>query len=699
MWALAALATAAPAAHAWEPRPATYGVAKETNVPIEMSDGVKLYADVLRPAADDGSPAPGRFPVILTQTPYNKNSPQLNFENDYLVERGYVQVIADVRGTGASEGMWDSFGEREQRDGYELAQWVHSSDREWSDGRVGLFGASYGAINQLFTAAQHPDGLKAIFPVVPMSDSYRDITGSGGQLNTAFIPSWLGLVTALGLLPPTYTGDDPVTAAQVLASHSNGLLAFQASTLVASTTGSDTAYDGPFYRTRSPIEVIDRVKVPAFIMGGWFDLFQRGEPMLYQRLRENGVPTRLLMGPWYHLTASSGDGLPADGVPAPPDLQLRWFDHYLMGRDDPTLDSDIAPVTYNELGDGHYKTASNYPFPDVGYKAFALSGPASPGSPGKLVEGGAGTGAPDAIPYSPASGVCTRSTVQWTAGAGSSTPCETDDRANNATAISYDFKPDKALRVGGTIAARLFLSTDAKDGMVAARVENVDADGKITQLTAGWQVLSLRALDEGKTVHKDGFVVKPYHPFTKASKLPVTAGEPVEVYVEIFPTAAVFAAGHTLRLTLQSGDSPHLSPPLPQLEDSFGGTLQVWHDADHPSQLILPIRDAARAGGGPGAGGTARSIKCRDHRRFTFRVHQPRHGRIVRVEAYVNGRLRKRVRGHRVTRVTISRLPRRRFSVRIVAHWNTGKRTVSTRTYKGCRKSRPHTQVRGGRRR
>jgi putative CocE/NonD family hydrolase len=432
-------------------------------------------------------------------------------------------------------------------------------------------------------------------------------------------------------------------------------------------------------------------------MGGWFDLFQRGEPMLYQRLRENHVPTRLLMGPWYHLTASSGAGLPVDGVPAPRDLQLRWFDRYLMGRPDPALDTDIAPVTYNELGDGHYKTASRYPFPDVAYKSFALSGPASPGSPGTLKEGAAaGEGEPDSIPYSPASGVCTRSTVQWTAGAGTSTPCETDDRANNATAISYDFKPPAGIRVGGTIAARLFLSTDAQDGMVAARVEDVDADGKITQLTAGWQVLSLRVLDEGKTVRKDSFVVKPYHPFTKISKLAVEPGEPMEVYVEIFPTAALFAKGHTLRLTLQSGDSPHLSPPLPQLADSFGGTIQVWHDAAHPSQLILPIRDArAPSGGGGPGGGKPRSIKCKDRRRFTFRVHQPKRGRIVRVEAYVNGKLRRTVRGHRVTRVTIGRLPRKRFRVRIVAHWSTGARTVSTRTYKGCKKSRPHTHVHG----
>src|SRR5205085_3471068 len=98
----------------WKPRPATYGINKTTNVPITMDDGVVLKADVLRPAAKDGSAAPGRFPVLLTQTPYNKNSPSLNFENDYLVQRGYIQVIVDVRGTGSSGGQWASFSPREQ---------------------------------------------------------------------------------------------------------------------------------------------------------------------------------------------------------------------------------------------------------------------------------------------------------------------------------------------------------------------------------------------------------------------------------------------------------------------------------------------------------------------------------------------------------------------------------------------------------
>ena len=117
------------ATRTWKERPASYGVHVDQDVPVTMSDGTVLRVNVYRPAHADGSPVERRFPVILTQTPYNKNA-ALNFENDYLVQRGYVQVIADVRGTGSSEGNWDSFGTREQKDGPELVRWTQQ--QPWS---------------------------------------------------------------------------------------------------------------------------------------------------------------------------------------------------------------------------------------------------------------------------------------------------------------------------------------------------------------------------------------------------------------------------------------------------------------------------------------------------------------------------------------------------------------------------------------
>ncbi len=570
----------------WSPRPATYGVARTADVPIRMSDGVVLYADVLRPARADGTPAPGRFPVVLTQTPYNKNG-ALNFESDYLVRRGYVQVIVDVRGTGSSEGRWNSFGAREQRDSAELVRWVASPTRPWSNGRVGLHGTSYGAINQLFTAAHQQPSVKAAFPIVPMSDAYRDITASGGQIDTSFIPSWLGLVTALGLLPPTYSGSDPGRTLEVMNDHAEGAQSFQAQTVLDAMQGGSNAYDGAFYRTRSPIDVIDRVRIPTFIMGGWFDLFQRGEPLLYQRLRANGVPVRLVMGPWYHITA--GNGLPADGVPPANELELRWFDHYVRGVADPGL-ANTPSVTYFRNGEGHYHFAPSWPPPGVGYRQLYLSGPAEPGSAGTLAAAPPAKQSPDTLPWQPLSGVCTRSTVQWTAGAGSGSLCESDDEFNDATGLAYDLALPRGLTVAGPIAVRLDVGTNGHDSLLAVRVEDVDPNGRATQLTAGWNTISLRALDRSMSTFAGGLMVRPYHPFTKTSELPVVDGKAYAVWIEIFPTSARFAPGHSLRISIQPSDAPHLSPTEPQLERSVGGVLSLYHDAAHDSEVILPVQ-------------------------------------------------------------------------------------------------------------
>jgi uncharacterized protein len=577
-----------PASHpsaAWHARPATYGVVAEKNVPIKMSDGVTLEADIYRPADKNGQPAKGRFPVLLTQTPYNKaTGASLAFVSDYLVGRGYVQVVADVRGTGSSQGEWASFAKREQRDGYELVEWAASKKRPWSNGRVGLHGTSYGAINQLLTAAQQPKGLKAAFPIVPMADAYRDVAWSSGQIDTGFIPFWLGLVSATSFAPESIS-TAPAEAATALADHIKGAVDFQANVLAGGTTGGTQAYDGPFYRERSPIDVINKVKVPTFIVGGEFDLFQRGEPMLYSALRANHVPTRLVLGPWYHVTA--GDGLPAQGVPSLQDLELRWDDHYVRGIADRTLNRDIAPVTYYEMGTDKWRTARNWPSAAVHYTAYRLGGHASPGTPGKL--GAKSASGSDQLVSIPVTGICTRSTTQWTAGLVAGTPCETNDNLNDSYGLSYDLPVKHTLHVFGPITARLYVSSN-RDAEITARVEDVAPDGTATQLTAGWQTLALRALNKHKSMWAQGMVVRPFHPDTKASLLPIKSGQVMRVAVEIFPTATAILPGHTLRLTLQPADEPHLTSTVPQAVGAAGAVLQFWHDAKHPSALILPLR-------------------------------------------------------------------------------------------------------------
>src|SRR6185369_2135705 len=139
-------------------RPVENGVIKEMDVPITMSDGTVLRGNVVRPDTD------GPHPVLVELTPYNKNEAVAQ-AYDYLTARGYVQLTVDVRGTGSSQGTWDSTGPAEQRDGYEVVEWA--AKQSWSDGKVGMIGPSYMGFTQIQTASQKPPHLKAIFPIVP----------------------------------------------------------------------------------------------------------------------------------------------------------------------------------------------------------------------------------------------------------------------------------------------------------------------------------------------------------------------------------------------------------------------------------------------------------------------------------------------------------------------------------------------------
>jgi putative CocE/NonD family hydrolase len=587
--ALPAIAAAKPEQQRWTEyeRPATYEVARDANVPIEMSDGTVLRANVDRPVG------PGPFPVLVVQTPYNKDglvNIALGGAFEYFVRRGYVVVTADVRGTGASGGQWDSFGEAEQRDGAELVEWAAA--QPWSTGKVGLMGPSYMGLNQILTAAQRPEHLEAIFPIVPMGDSYRDIVFSGGGLNVSFIPLWLGLVTA-GNLTPTPAADDPLGTVTALLSHVAGALNFQIPTIVSATTGGELAYDGSFWKTRSPLELADRVDVPAFVVGGHHDLFQRGEPLIYERLKQH-VPARLLMGPWDHLGGSTGAGLPRDGVPALNAIALRWFDHWLLG-----LDTDVGRIpkaTQYVYGAERYRTQADWPDPRLKPRRRYLRGA------GGLTRAAPGAGeAPQSFFQDPLTGICTQSTAQWTAGIAAAIPCTTDTVDDESGVASYTTEPlERRLDLSGPILANLSVETTAADAVVTVRVKDVAPSGETTELTAGWLAGSFRAVDRarsryvadrrGRDARGGGELrlLQPWHPFTRDSVLPVHAGDPVELPVEIFPTRAALKPGHRLKLTVSGGDFPHQLPPLPQLTGSLAGRVKVLTDPEHPSYVELP---------------------------------------------------------------------------------------------------------------
>ncbi len=577
-----ALGAAAPAAASGlEPGGKRYpGAVVEKNVPIKMSDGVTLEANVTRPADSSGSAAPGRFPVIITQTPYNKDVlseagggvATLAGPPPNLVHHGYVTVVVDVRGTGNSAGQWQSFDPREQKDGLEIANWARR--QSFSNGKLGLFGASYMAINQFFTAAQHPKGLKAMFPIIPGGDVYRDVFVHGGEFDAGFMPLWAGLVTGLGLplglLPTT-----PEAALGVIASHGP---TFQTNAILNILSGGELAYDGPFFRKRSPDTVVRKVHVPTFVVGGWWDLFQRSEPRLYNALRMKPGRKQLLMGPWYHVTA--GSGLGEKGTPPTlAKLALAWFDRWIKRRRDGI--ENFGPVTLNELGRDKWATQRRYPG-RLTYRRLYLGEGSSlrrkpPAAPSE-----------DTVVADPGAGQCNRATAQWTAGL--VTPpgsCVDDERSYESTGLTYTTGPLKHSRhIVGPLSLTLRTSTTAHDTLWDATLTDVSPDGASNPITAGWLMPSRRAIDRRRSTRApNGDLIGPYHPFTKRSLLPVTPGKPMTLRIEIFNTDAVFKKGHRIRVALTNADVPHLLPTLPDQANMAGAVNTVHVDPSHPSFL------------------------------------------------------------------------------------------------------------------
>lgn len=558
---------------------------------ITMPDGTQLAAYVTQPADSSGKAVAGTFPTVLIQTSYNGGSAGLGVSalggaDPYIVQHGYVTVVVDVRGTGQSQGNWEAFGATEQSDYGHVVDWV--TQQSWSNGDIGLYGVSYLGITAIITAAQNHPSVKAAFPIVPIGDGYRDIVFTGGQVNPTFIPIWLGLVSVLGLTNPTII-TDPMVGIQATLQHLiSAITDFQVPTILkAFAADPNTAYDGDFWAVRSPLENDNKIKVPTFIVGGLHDLFQRSEPISYETIKTQ-APAKLLIGPWTHLQAALGDGLPVDGVPPLNHIQLQWFDQYVKGMN---VGADKQPnVTQFVTGHGHYATATDWPHPQVQAQQLYLRGDKSLTSAAPV----AGEGSNTAV-QEPLNGLCSISLDQWTAGITGyiPLPCQSDDSIAELTDVVYETAPmTEDTYINGPIGVNAWISTTASDAGVSVRIDDVNGS-TVTALTNGIQTASMRAVDATRSRMMNGLMIQPWHPFTQASFLAVTSGTPVLVPVDVFPTSALIAKGHKLRVAIGASNLPQGVPPIPTLLNSLVGVMTIYSDAAHPSSVVIPVVPAS----------------------------------------------------------------------------------------------------------
>ncbi|MGP3936211.1 CocE/NonD family hydrolase [Nonomuraea sp. KM88] len=292
------LAVHAPAAAQADPffsydRPAAYEVRTE-RVQVPMRDGSRLACDLHRPDAG------GRFPVIVYDYTAYDDLVNLGEAAAYYVTRGYTAAVCNARGSGDSPGHLDPFSGQEQRDNYDLIEWL--AVQPWSTGKVGQMGLSYGGHSTLLAAVNKPPHLAAIIPVNGISDWYENTIYRGG-IYSARIRGW-----------------QRETAPETLTTYARHPL-----------------YDD-FWRERSVKARWKDLDVPVLQIAGWFDRYRAA---MVENFRARPRNVWLVAGPWEH-------GWPA-GQPA--DIgrgaYLAWWDRWLAGRRDVPMPA--GKVTSHEI--------------------------------------------------------------------------------------------------------------------------------------------------------------------------------------------------------------------------------------------------------------------------------------------------------------------------------------------------------------
>ncbi len=515
------------------------------DVPILMEDGIVLRADVFRPIKE------GKCPALLTYGPYAKGLPfQVGFPDQWnamlrdfpeigegttgkyenwevvdpekWVPDGYVCVRVDSRGAGRSPGYIDIFSPRETSDMYNCIEWAAA--QPWSNGKVGLNGISYYAINQWLAAAAQPPHLAAICPWEGAADAYRDWHRHGGILCT-FTPPWFKAqveavqhgIGVRGPLNPN-TGEF-VAGPETLPEHE---LAQNRADPAKQALVHEL--DDRFYRERSPDW--SKVSVPFLSAANWGGqgLHLRGNVEAFVRAasRQKWLEIHGLEH-WTHLYTNYGLG-----------LQKRFFDHFLKGIDNGWDKEPRVLLNIRHIDKFVPRKENEWPLARTRWTKLYLN-PAEQSLSAKPVP--------------------TESKIEYQA---------------LQKGVTFKMRFDEETEVTGPLAAKLCISSSTIDADLFLIVQLFDPDGKEiafagaveprAPIAQGWLRASHRKLDLKLSTE-----YRPYH--THDEIQPLAPGQVTEVDVEIWPTCIVIPPGYSLTLTVQGRDFEREAPT---------GTLGYW---------------------------------------------------------------------------------------------------------------------------
>jgi hypothetical protein len=559
----------------------------ERDLAIPMRDGIVLRADIYRLSDNN------QKPVLLARTPYGKSFNENSFAL-FAAEQGYAVVLQDTRGRWSSEG--DSYPFiHEKNDGYDTLAWI--CRQSWSNGKVGMFGMSYLGFAQFAAACTNPPGLKTIIPNVTFTNPYQ-ILWENGAFSLGAGLSWSIMAGAHMAI-----FREPITDAQKYPLWNNFI---QIANRLSSRDlfyhlplneipfvgkGEIAPYFSDQFSNRENMAYwlpmicpLEDVMIPAFHIGGWYDLFISHTLSTYQALSSmHKQPQKLLVGPWVHgnyegLVGDVDWGLQTWGMMVlPEEIQLRWFDYWLKAEANGILEE--PPVRIFVMGDNLWRDEYEWPLKRTVYTPYYLH---SDGAANTLHgDGLLSLNPPDIEPvdsfvYDPRNPVPTRGggLCCWNPALA---PGAFDQRSleERPDILVYTSQPlAQDLEVTGPIVMQLWAASSAVDTDFTAKLVDVSPCGFARNVQDG--ILRASCRESGNPS-----LLRP--------------GEPEKFTISLAATSNVFKAGHCLRLEISSSNFPRFdrnpnTGNIPQSIAELSPALQIiCHDANHPSHLLLPV--------------------------------------------------------------------------------------------------------------
>ena len=576
-----------------------------------MPDGVRLAVSAWL-GKDNSIKCPA---VVMTTrywraTAFKDDKPEFQAfypSASYFFAQGYILVVADARGSGASFGCREAeISLAEVEDIGDLINWVARQD--WCDGRVATTGTSYSAGTALYSLVTAPTVLKLAVCRAPDFDAYRHLLAPGGIVNHWFVDAWGDTtaaqdnndVTALfkgGYWPipesgaanllgvrPVDSDVDGVLLASALAEHKGnfnlsgkeGLLAF----FDDKAFGSYCYLFDTSYQTR-----IEKSNIPMVIRCGWHDAGTAlGALSMFASFN---CPTRVILGPWNHGGEyradpfQAGAGNSADAIPwyevralIVKSLDVVFKQDQLV--DDKDIGETFSIVEYYTLGENCWKTTKQWPLPQTQMQRFylAVNGQLSKQPP--ISDQGC-----DQYQVDPTAG--TGFNNRWHAQTAAKPILFPDRREADEKLLVYDTPPlENDMEITGHPIVYLWVRSTATDGQFFVYLETVDPDGRVRMLTEGQlRGLHRKVSDEIPPYKMFG----PYHSLKEKDAQPLIPGEVAEIAFDLFPISVLLKKGQRIRMAIAGADKDVFAP----IKDCESPQITLERNKQFSSFIDLPV--------------------------------------------------------------------------------------------------------------